>query len=72
MHRYKMFSKPRTTRSWNPFKIKRLQTLEDQKTLRETLLEHLGPLSQKYVGAILTGERAIWIAYTVFISTRME
>jgi len=48
-----------------------LQTLEDQKMLRETLREHLGPLSQKYVGAILI-ERAIWIACTVFISTRME
>jgi len=34
-----------------------LQTLEGQKTLRETLGEHLGPLSQKYVGAILTGDR---------------
>jgi len=34
-----------------------LQTLEDQKTLKETLREHLGPLSQKYVGAILTGDR---------------
>jgi len=30
-----------------------LQTLEGQKTLRE----HLGPLSQKYVGTILTGNR---------------
>jgi len=34
-----------------------LQTLEGQKTLRETLREHLGPLSRKYVGAILTGDR---------------
>jgi len=34
-----------------------LQTLESQKTLKETLREHLGPLSQKYVGAILTGDR---------------
>jgi len=34
-----------------------LQTPEGQKTLRETLREHLGPLSQKYVGAILTGDR---------------
>jgi len=34
-----------------------LQTLKGQKTLRETLREHLGPLSQKYVGAILTGDR---------------
>jgi len=31
-----------------------LQTLEIQKTLRETLREHLGPLSQKYAGDILT------------------
>jgi len=31
--------------------------VEGQKTLRETLREHLGPLSQKYVGAILTGDR---------------
>jgi len=43
-----------------------LQTPEGQKTLRETLREHLGPLSQKYVGAILT------TACTAFISTRME
>jgi len=28
-----------------------------RKTLRETLRKHLGPLSQKYVGAILTGDR---------------
>jgi len=34
-----------------------LQTLEGQKTLRETLREHLDPLSQKYVGTILTGDR---------------
>jgi len=34
-----------------------LQTPEGQKTLRETLREHLGPLSQKYVGSILTGDR---------------
>jgi len=34
-----------------------LQTPEDRKTLRETWREHLGPLSQKYVGAILTGGR---------------
>jgi len=34
-----------------------LQTLESQKTSRETLREHLGPLSQKYVGAILTSDR---------------
>jgi len=34
-----------------------LQMLEGQKTLRETLREHLGPLSQKYIGAILTGDR---------------
>jgi len=34
-----------------------LQSLESLKTLRETLREHLGPLSQKYVGAILTGDR---------------
>jgi len=30
---------------------------ESQKTLRETLREHLGPLSQKYVRAILIGDR---------------
>jgi len=34
-----------------------LQTLEDQKTLRKTLRKHLGPLSQKYIGAILTSNR---------------
>jgi len=34
-----------------------LQNLEGQKTLRETLREHLGTMSQKYVGAILTGDR---------------
>jgi len=34
-----------------------LQTPDGQKTLRETLREHLGPLSQKYVGVILTGDR---------------
>jgi len=34
-----------------------LQTLESQKTLRETLQEHVDPLSQKYVGAILTGDK---------------
>jgi len=34
-----------------------LQTLESQKTLRETLREYLGPLSQKYIEAILTGDR---------------
>jgi len=34
-----------------------LQTLEGQKTLRKMLREHLSPLSQKYVRAILTGDR---------------
>jgi len=34
-----------------------LQMLEGQKTLTETLREQLGPLSQKYVRAILTGDR---------------
>jgi len=34
-----------------------LQIPEGRKTLRETLWKHLGPLSQKYVGAILTGDR---------------
>jgi len=36
---------------------KSVATLEGQKTLRETLREYLGPLSQKYVEAILTGDR---------------
>jgi len=38
--------------------------LEGQKTLRETLREHLGPLSQKYIGAILTGDRESDVDHT--------
>jgi len=34
-----------------------LQMLESQKMLRKTLREHLGLLSQKYIGAILTDDR---------------
>jgi len=34
-----------------------LQTLEGQKTLQETLREYLGPLSRKYVGVILIGDK---------------
>jgi len=44
-----------------------LQTLEGQKTLRETLREHLGPLSQKYVGAILTGDKEMDRTYGVYL-----
>jgi len=42
-----------------------LQTLENQKTLQE----HFGPLSRKYVGAILTGDRESDIdhVYSVYL-----
>jgi len=43
----------------------RVQTVEGQEALRD----HLGPLGQKYIEAVLRDERIIC---TTFISTRME